>query len=192
MAPAPVLSTQGPRPTLCQPDPLGKGCSDGCPPNSPARARRSTLYFASAPPQGLQHRLVTASNVTTRPGVRIPAHAATADVLSAQSKAHIGRSAHTDTRNRRGPTHYRIGDCAGGCVAGRGRSSAAAGVLLRGPRPTNCTCEQCRPDHGLCGRRCPMTTADRNMAAGHAVTARRGDRVAGPAKREPQELLLAG
>jgi hypothetical protein len=34
--------------------------------------------------------------------------------------------------------------------------------------------------------------AARNIAAGHAVNARRGDRVAGPAKREPQELLLAG
>ena len=33
--------------------------------------------------------------------------------------------------------------------------------------------------------------AARNIAAGHAVNARRGDRVAGPAKREPQELLLA-
>ena len=34
--------------------------------------------------------------------------------------------------------------------------------------------------------------AARNIAAGHAVNARRGDRVAGPAKREPQELLLTG
>ena len=43
-----------------------------------------------------------------------------------------------------------------------------------------------------CGYACNAdVNAARNIAAGHAVTARRGDRVAGPAKREPHELLLA-
>ena len=44
----------------------------------------------------------------------------------------------------------------------------------------------------VCGYACNAdVNAARNIAAGHAVTARGGDRVAGPASREPQ-LLASG
>jgi putative transposase len=70
-------------------------------------------------------------------------------------------------------TSQRCSAC--GCVDPKSRESQA------GFRCTACD-YTCNAD----------VNAARNIAAGHAVNARRGDRVAGPAKREPQELLLAG
>ncbi|HEX7992538.1 MAG TPA: transposase [Streptosporangiaceae bacterium] len=71
------------------------------------------------------------------------------------------------------------------------------------PEYTSQTCSQCRtPDRearesqavfrclacGYCGN--ADVNAARNIAAGHAVKARGGDRVTGPVKREPQDDLL--
>jgi putative transposase len=91
-----------------------------------------------------------------------------------------------------------------GLFARRLEDKAPRRVEKVNPAYTSQTCSQCKTlDRqaresqavfrcracGYCGN--ADVNAARNIAAGHAVTARGGDRAAGPAKREPQELLAS-
>jgi putative transposase len=90
-----------------------------------------------------------------------------------------------------------------GLFARRLGDKAAGRVEKISPAYTSQTCSQCKRrdrearesqavfrcrDCGYCGN--ADVNAARNIAAGHAVTARGGDRVTGPVNREPQDDLL--
>ena len=110
---------------------------------------------------------------------------------AAAGRGHAGRPAGHRCRLRR--TADRLDDKAPGRIE-------KVKPAYTSQRCSACGCVDPKSRESQAGFRCTAcdytcnagVNAARNIAAGHAVNARRGDRVAGPAKREPQELLLAG
>jgi putative transposase len=109
----------------------------------------------------------------------------------------------TNVRQKSGPNRE-IRRSGWGLLVRRLEDKAPGRVQKVNPAYTSQTCSQCRTTDRearesqavfrcrTCGYRGNAdTNAARNIAAGHAVNARGGDRAAGPVNREPQLALLA-